>query len=111
MSSAYPVGAQVGVGLQAELEELREENRALQAEIERLEDAFAEQKVHVVSGYVVLTWPGANGGFLGRCPALHAVAKRATEEETLEDVRAVMRAALEAFDTMGKAPPPRDVEA
>jgi hypothetical protein len=54
MGATYPSGAQVGVELEAELGELREGNRALQAETERLEDAFAEQKVHVVDGYVVL---------------------------------------------------------
>jgi len=111
MSSAYPLGAEVHVGLEAEVQELREENQALLAEIERLEDAFAAQKVHVVGGYVVLTWPAANGGFLARCPALHAVAKHASEEDALEDVKAAMQAALEAHETMGKAPPPKDVTA
>jgi predicted RNase H-like HicB family nuclease len=92
-----------------ELQELRAENRALLAEIERLEDAFGEQKVHVVQGYVVLTWPAADGGFLGRCPTLHAVAKRATERDTLEDVGRAMAAVFEAHETMGKPLPPKDV--
>ena len=111
MGSAHPLGAQVGVGFETAVQELRDENQALLAEIERLGDAICEQKVHVANGYVVLTWPAANGGFLARCPALHAVAKRATEEDTLEDVTAAMQAVLEAYETMGKTPPPRDVTA
>jgi len=111
MGPAHPLEARVGLGLEAALEELRAENRALLAAIERLEDAFAEQKVHLVEGYVVPTWPAADGGFLGRCPSLHAVAKQPSEPEVLDDVGRAMAAVLEGYQTMGKAHPPKDVTA
>lgn len=61
----------------------------LQAEIERLEDALVSQELHVIDGFLVVTYP-ADGGYLATCPTLHASVQEATQEEALAAVREAM---------------------
>ena len=65
-------------------------------EIERLQDALVSQEVHIVDGFLVITYP-ADGDILATCPSLHATVQEATQEEALAAVRDAMELAWSAL--------------
>jgi len=68
-------------------------------EIERLQDALVSQEVHIVDGFLVITYP-ADGDILATCPSLHATVQEGTQEEALVAVRDAMEV---AWPTLGPA--------
>ena len=67
-----------------------------ESEIERLQDALVSQEVHIVDGFLVITYP-ADGDILATCPSLHATVQEATQEEALAAVRDAMELAWSAL--------------
>ena len=94
--------------LAAQVTTLQEQVAALEAEVERLQDALLEQEFHVIDGYVVAIWPAEGGTYVATCPRLHASDQASTAAEAVAKVRDAMGLAKTVLANRSRALPPRD---
>jgi len=97
--------------LQREVERLRVARARLEADLEQAEDALCTQELYVLEGYLIAVWPSSDGTFVARCPTLHAVADGDSPEAAIASLREAMAAVRAGHEHLGRALPPKDVEA
>ena len=89
--------------------ELRRDNAALEAEVERLEDQIAQQEFYLLDGYVVAFSPVGDGTYIATCPTLHASVQEDSVDATLASLREAVATAKSAHELAGRPLPPKDV--
>ena len=87
----------------------RKQIEALEAEVERLQDALCSQEVFLADGYFVVTYPAEGGTYIAACPTLRASVQEQTRDSALVEVRNAMSAAKGALADWGAPLPPKDV--
>jgi hypothetical protein len=95
----------------ARLVQLRAENEALSAEVERLENQVVGHESYVLDGYIVAVYPVGDGTHIATCPTLHASVQEPSPSQALQSLREAVSVVKAAHERSGRSLPPRDVVA
>jgi len=93
----------------ASVARLQAEVRALEREVERLEDQLANEEFYVLDGYVVALSPVGDGTLIASCPTLHASVQEPGRDAALASLREAVDVAKSAHELAGRPLPPKDV--